>query len=184
MMANPRLVMVVVAVTFALYWSGVLQATTKTALSFLLMRFASIRIERQPAMSKAEAVGDNIDDALEQNQKNMENRLMDVVNMMENLVTSNELDTMSNSDLEDTFGKLYEMFPLMDKVFAKALEFEAGISINPRADYHETHRRYEAIRKILDRKRTEKMNKLGGAKAVNEEEEEEEEEEIRVEEEL
>ncbi|KAK7079936.1 hypothetical protein SK128_012223 [Halocaridina rubra] len=163
-MAKTRLVIIVICAVFALYWGGAIRATSRMLFTFIssISPF-HIQYVRDPehrnshVESDPEAVLiDNIAEAMETNHMKMSDHMLDVVNLMEELIDDNDLDSMNSEELEDTFAQIYDMLPLMDTVFAKALEYEAGVSINPRTDYHETHRRYEALRNTLQKKRQEK----------------------------
>ncbi|XP_064119111.1 uncharacterized protein LOC135224171 [Macrobrachium nipponense] len=156
-MVNIRIVIVVASLIFSLFWLGLLQAILRNIISLIPFPYDYFRIHYVESVRPQEpqVEGDvAFEKTLEENERQMHAQLMDVVNIMEDLASSSEMDGMSDEEIEVTFGHLYDVFPVMDKLFEEVLQDEYGISsINPGADYYETHRRYLAMRKVLEEKR-------------------------------
>ncbi|XP_066966514.1 uncharacterized protein [Macrobrachium rosenbergii] len=155
-MANIRVVIVVASLIFSLFWSGLLQAILRNVISLIPLPYNYFRIHYvESVLSQEPQAVDVIEKTLEENERKMHEQLMSVVKLMEDLVSSSEMDGMSDEEVETTFGHLYDMFPVMDKLFEEVLQEEYEISsVNPGTDYHETHRRYIAMKKVLEKKRS------------------------------
>ncbi|ROT69375.1 hypothetical protein C7M84_012429 [Penaeus vannamei] len=121
---------VLLALLFCLYWSGFLSFAVRVVASALVSRLSAF--------------------------EDMAGKMEDMISKMEKMVEDTDLAEMNSEEMKKTFGKLYDLFPMMDTLFERVLNAEVAQAVNPRGDFYEMQRRYDALRETLETKRAEK----------------------------
>ncbi|XP_063587560.1 uncharacterized protein LOC134764822 [Penaeus indicus] len=157
MQVSGRAKVVLVSVLFCLYWSGCLAFVVRFLASGLVSRLGAVESfvtgGEEPA---EEGVLGVVEKAVQKETEVVSNKLDEMISKMESLVENTDLSVMDNEEMMITFGKLYDLFPMMDNLFARVLEAESVLAVNPRGDFYEMQRRYDALRETLELKRKEK----------------------------
>ncbi|XP_042859711.1 uncharacterized protein LOC122245783 [Penaeus japonicus] len=145
---------VLVAIVFCLYWTGFLSFVVQFLFSSLVSTVAFVTGEEY-----LESTGDvlgNAEKALNRDQRQVSGKLEEMISNMERMVEETDLAEMNDEEMVMTFGKLYELIPVMDSLFERILKTEMVQAVNPRGDFYEMQRRYDALRTTLEQKRKEK----------------------------
>ncbi|XP_037780765.1 uncharacterized protein LOC119577137 [Penaeus monodon] len=145
-----------VAVLFCLYWSGFLAFAVRFLGAGLVSRFsAGESFVEGEGTAKDDLLG-AAEKAIRRDTDKVSGKLDEMISKMERMVENTDLSQMNSEEMMITFGKLYDLFPVMDSLFERILEAEVAQAVNPRGDFYEMQRRYDALRETLERKRKEK----------------------------
>ncbi|XP_047470147.1 uncharacterized protein LOC125025885 isoform X1 [Penaeus chinensis] len=156
MQVSGRAKVVLVTVLFCLFWSGFLAFAVRSLVSGLVARLGAVESLVSGEDPATDGVLGAVEKAVRQDTEVVSNKLGEMISKMERLVEDTDLSVMNNEEMMITFGKLYDLFPMMDNLFERLLKAEVVQAVNPRGDFYEMQRRYDALRETLELKRKEK----------------------------
>ncbi|XP_027236750.2 uncharacterized protein [Penaeus vannamei] len=147
---------VLLALLFCLYWSGFLSFAVRVVASALVSRLSAFDAFVRGQDAAKEDVRAAAKEAVKRDTEDMAGKMEDMISKMEKMVEDTDLAEMNSEEMKKTFGKLYDLFPMMDTLFERVLNAEVAQAVNPRGDFYEMQRRYDALRETLETKRAEK----------------------------
>ncbi|XP_047470148.1 uncharacterized protein LOC125025885 isoform X2 [Penaeus chinensis] len=139
MQVSGRAKVVLVTVLFCLFWSGFLAFAVRSLVSGLVARLGAVESLVSGEDPATDGVLGAVEKAVRQDTEVVSNKLGEMISKMERLVEDTDLS-----------------FPMMDNLFERLLKAEVVQAVNPRGDFYEMQRRYDALRETLELKRKEK----------------------------
>ncbi|CAL4159687.1 unnamed protein product, partial [Meganyctiphanes norvegica] len=147
--------LVCVTVVFSLYFMGVLNIILLLALDTMPGLSSVVTIKEVPdqaapdPMSEQESINKLLKEAMDAKKIEMSQYMKEVVTVMEDLVKDVDIDSLTEQGRWDALADLYDKFPMMEKVFEKALSIDSTLGNDPTItkDHQD---RFASIKKSLD----------------------------------
>nr|XP_027236750.1 uncharacterized protein LOC113828008 [Penaeus vannamei] len=112
---------VLLALLFCLYWSGFLSFAVRVVASALVSRLSAFESFVRGQDAAKEDVRAAAKEAVKRDTEDMAGKMEDMISKMEKMVEDTDLAEMNSEEMKKTFGKLYDLFPMMDTLFERVL---------------------------------------------------------------